>query len=98
GCFINQIGAGMLLPTLLVWAMSLLSFEIRGRGAGIWQGAFSFGQFLSPVVVTLLARWGGGLLPAFGLLAIGAVIGVIISAIAPFHRGSETVEGAVAHG
>ncbi len=41
GCFINQLGAGMLLPTLLVWAMNTLPFEIRGRGAGMWTGAFS---------------------------------------------------------
>lgn len=98
GCFINQVGAGMLLPTLLVWVMSLLSFEIRGRGAGLWQSAFAFGQFLSPVIVTLLAQWAGGLLAAFGLLAVGAVIGVVISAVAPFRRGEQTVEGAVAHG
>ncbi|MDF8334008.1 MFS transporter [Novosphingobium cyanobacteriorum] len=36
GCFINQLGAGMLLPTLLVWSMSVLSFEYRGRGTGLW--------------------------------------------------------------
>ena len=35
GCFINQLGAGLLLPTLLVWAMSLLTFDNRGRGAGM---------------------------------------------------------------
>lgn len=29
GCFINQFGAGMLLPTLLFWAMDGLPFEIR---------------------------------------------------------------------
>jgi len=98
GCFINQIGAGLLLPTLLVWAMSLLSFEIRGRGAGLWQSAFAFGQFLSPVVVTFLAQQAGGLLPAFGLLAMGAVIGVVIVVVVPFRRGEQAVEGAMAHG
>lgn len=61
GCFINQVGAGMLLPTLLVWTMSLLTFEIRGRGAGLWQSAFALGQFCSPVTVTLAASFAGGL-------------------------------------
>lgn len=98
GCFINQIGAGLLLPTLLVWAMSLLSFEIRGRGAGLWQGSFAFGQFLSPVVVTFLARLTGGLLPAFGALAAGAVIGVAVAAVVPFRRGEQPTGGVVAHG
>ncbi|WP_313803871.1 MFS transporter [Sphingobium sp.] len=98
GCFLNQIGAGLLLPTLLVWAMSLLSFEIRGRGAGLWQSSFAFGQFLSPVVVTLLSKQAGGLLPAFGMLSIGAVIGAGVALVAPFRRGEQPVGGAVAHG
>lgn len=75
GCFINQLGAGMLLPTLLVWAMSGLAFEIRGRCAGLWTGAFSVGQFLCPVVVTLFSRSLGGLLPAFGALSVAAAVG-----------------------
>ena len=75
GCFINQLGAGMLLPTLLVWAMSGLPFEIRGRGAGLWTGAFSIGQFLSPVAVTTFSRGLGGLLPAFGALSAAAALG-----------------------
>jgi MFS family permease len=78
--------------------MSLLSFEIRGRGAGLWQSAFAFGQFLSPVVVTLLARQVGGLMGAFLLLAIGAVIGVAVALVAPFRRGVQPVEGVIAHG
>ena len=35
--FVNQIGAGMLLPTMLTTAMRLLPFEHRGRGTGIWD-------------------------------------------------------------
>jgi MFS family permease len=81
GCFINQVGAGMLLPTLLVWAMSLLSFEIRGRGAGLWQSAFALGQFLSPVAVTFAASHTGGLQGAFTTLSLGALLGLIIIAL-----------------
>ncbi len=78
GCFINQLGAGMLLPTLLVWAMSLLSFDMRSRGAGMWTGAFSVGQWLSPIAVTVAGKQVGGLLPAFGVLSAAALIGVAI--------------------
>jgi MFS family permease len=78
GCFINQLGAGLLLPTLLVWAMSLLAFEVRGRGAGMWQSAFALGQFLSPVVVTFAASHAGGLQHAFVVLSGGAVVGLAV--------------------
>ncbi|MDE2301369.1 MAG: MFS transporter [Sphingomonadales bacterium] len=86
GCFVNQIGAGMLLPTLLVWSMSILSFAIRGRGTGLWQSAFAFGQFLSPVVVTFAGKRAGGLLGAFGVLALAALGGAVAALVAG--RGS----------
>lgn len=78
GCFINQMGAGLLLPTLLVWAMSLLDFNIRGRGAGLWQSSFALGQFLSPVIVTFAGHRTGGLLAAFTVLSGGAVLGLVV--------------------
>lgn len=82
GCFINQLGAGLLLPTLLVWSMSILSFEVRGRGTGFWQSAFALGQFLSPIFVTFVGGWTGGLLGAFGVLSAAALGGVIVAAVA----------------
>lgn len=89
GCFFSQVGAGMLLPTLLVWAMSLLSIEIRARGAGIWGSVFAFGQFLSPVVVTLLSWQTGGLLGAFLALSAMASVGVAAIWIASFSLPGE---------
>lgn len=67
---LNQVGAGIVLPTLLTWAVRGLSFEQRGRGIGIWQGVFSVGQFFMPVLMTLLSRELGGLFAA--LVAVGA--------------------------
>lgn len=98
GCFVNQIGAGLLLPTLLVWSMSILSFEIRGRGTGFWQSAFAFGQFLSPVVVTFAGQKTGGLLGAFMVLSIAALGGVVIALIASRRNGAGPDRRAVAHG
>lgn len=86
GCFINQLGAGMLLPTLLVWAMSLLTFEMRGRGSGIWTGAFSVGQFLSPIAVTFAGKQVGGLLPAFGVLSAAALLGAGLAGAAMLRK------------
>lgn len=89
GCFINQLGAGMLLPTLLVWSMSILSFEVRSRGTGFWQSAFALGQWLSPVVVTFFALRLGGLMDSFQMLSYFAAAGVVI-AIAASRFGSKT--------
>ena len=82
GCFINQFGAGMLLPTLLVWAIDGLPFELRSRGAGLWTGAFSLGQWLSPLVVTMASAHVGGLMGAFGVLSVGAVAGAVCAGAA----------------
>lgn len=62
------------IVTLLVWAMTLLSFQVRACGAGLWQSAFALGQFLCPVVVTFLAGRVGGLLAASSMVGLGALI------------------------
>ncbi|WP_334185147.1 MFS transporter [Novosphingobium sp.] len=92
GCFVNQIGAGLLLPTLLVWSMSTLSFENRGRGTGFWQSAFALGQFLSPLVVTFTGQRTGGLLGAFMTLSVAALGGVVIALIASRMHGKHKLE------
>ena len=91
GCFINQFGAGMLLPSLLVWAISGLPFEVRSRGAGLWTGAFSVGQFLCPVVVTVAGSHTGGLRGAFGVLAAAALVGAALSLFARLRKDSVMV-------
>ncbi len=50
---LNQFGAGMFLPTMLTWAVGPLSFDVRGRGTGIWQAVFALGQFAT----TLTFAW-----------------------------------------
>ncbi len=82
GCGINQVGAGLLLPTLLVWAMSQLDFEIRGRGAGLWTGAFALGQWLSPIVITFFSLRMGGLLPSFSVLGYAALMALALTVVA----------------
>jgi len=54
GLAVQQTGAGMAIPTLLAWAQSKLPFEHRGRGMGVWTACFFFGQFLSPLLVSLI--------------------------------------------
>ena len=81
GCGINQFGAGLLLPTLLVWAMSQLDFSIRGRGAGLWTGAFSLGQWLSPLVITFFSLRMGGLLPSFSVLGYASLAALALACV-----------------
>jgi MFS family permease len=72
---LNQIGCGMILPTLVTWATRDLAFEIRGRGTGLWTGSFFLGQFLCGLVVSALVSIAGGLSAAFlsvGILALSA--------------------------
>ncbi|MFD2137489.1 hypothetical protein ACFSLT_24100 [Novosphingobium resinovorum] len=51
GLCIQQTAAGMAVPMLVAWAQTKFPFEHRGRGMGIWTGAFFFGQFSSPWLV-----------------------------------------------
>jgi predicted MFS family arabinose efflux permease len=86
GSFINQIGCGLVLPTMLVWASRGLAYSIRGRGIGMWQAAFAIGQFLSGLVVTLLSKHLGGLLPTLGLMGEGALAIAAAAGLTQFLR------------
>ncbi|MBL4641618.1 MAG: MFS transporter [Verrucomicrobiales bacterium] len=74
------IGSGILLPNMLTWTMRHLPAAMRGRGTGMWTGAFFLGQFLAPLMTVGVMRATGGLAPA--LLAYAAVIaaGAVLTA------------------
>jgi hypothetical protein len=85
---LQQLGCGLILPTLLVWATQGLAYQIRGRGNGIWQGAFGFGLFVSGAALQFMGNhfFDHSILAAFGFLgkcclvaAVAAVIGKMIS-------------------
>jgi MFS family permease len=61
GACIQGFGSGMVLPTLITWALSKLTAQVRARGTGIWQACFFFGQFSSPMIVLFLKNNLGGL-------------------------------------
>ena len=82
GAVIASAGTGILLPTLLTWAVSGLEFKQRGRGTGIWTGSLFVGQFLTPIVLGMAAAALGNLSTALGALGIAcavAAIAVIVS-------------------
>ena len=68
---VTGFGNGLLLPSLLTWALGSLGFEQRGRGTGVWTSALFLGQFLCPLVVLALSGAVSGLGSA--LVVVGAV-------------------------
>jgi MFS family permease len=58
--FIQQLGCGMTIPTLIAWGLSSVPSEFRGRGMGFWTSGFFLGQFISPLVVSSVRSMIGG--------------------------------------
>lgn len=87
GMALQQTGAGMAVPTLIAWAQSKLPFAHRGRGMGLWTATFFFGQFSSPLLVSLLRSQLGTMQAAFlaaGLIGVaGAALVAIVMKRAP---------------
>ncbi|MEU0270048.1 MFS transporter [Nocardioides sp. NPDC006303] len=71
GAVIASAGTGLMLPTLLVWAVSGLTFEQRGRGTGVWTAALFLGEFVCPLLIVAFTGALGGLGAA--VVLVGAV-------------------------
>ncbi|GAA3394845.1 MFS transporter [Cryptosporangium minutisporangium] len=95
GASIASYGTGLLLPTLVTWAMSVLTFEQRGRGTGTWTAAFFIGQFVCPLIVLALQAGVDGLLAAIGVLAAASAVAAVASVAAG--RAGRLPAGADAH-
>ncbi len=90
---VTGFGNGLLLPSLLTWALGSLGFEQRGRGTGVWTSALFLGQFVCPLVVLALSGAVSGLGSA--LVVVGAV-SVAAAAGVRSLRPAQTVEPAPA--
>jgi MFS family permease len=96
--FINQVGCGLVLPTMLVWTTRDLPFEVRGRGNGMWQGSFALGQFASGMIIQLLGdQFGGRLLPAFTVLSGVCLLVAIVAILGALFGGKGAASAATAH-
>jgi MFS family permease len=78
GMALQQTGAGMAIPTLIAWAQSQLPFQHRGRGMGMWTATFFFGQFTSPLLVSVLRTQTGTMQGAFLVMGIISVAGATV--------------------
>jgi MFS family permease len=77
--FVQQLGAGIAIPALVLWAVSKLPAQHRGRGMGIWSGCFFMGQFTSPLFVTAARDVAGDMQGAFTVLGAFALLGAGIT-------------------
>ena len=70
--FINGLGIGLMLPTLITHIMALVSFNQRGRASGFFTAAIFAGEFISPLAVLALTSGVASALPA-ALAVIGGL-------------------------
>jgi MFS family permease len=82
---VNQLGSGMLLPALVVWAMGRLPFEFRGRGTGLFMSAWWLGQPLSAQAIPFMRSQLQGNLPAtLQVLGILCLVAAVVALLAYF--------------
>ncbi|VVJ22032.1 Uncharacterised protein [Amycolatopsis camponoti] len=92
GAVLTGFGTGMLLPTLVTWAVSRLSFDQRGRGTGLWTGALFIGEFAAPLALAGIGSGTGGLQDALAVLGLAsAVVGALIALA--LRRGNQPLDG-----
>lgn len=54
--FVNGLGAGILLPTMVTWNMRDLPVSRRGLGTGAFQSCLFLGMFVNPLLVVGLEK------------------------------------------
>lgn len=82
GATIANFGAGMILPTMITWALAELPKARHGQGTGIWMSAAFFGQFLSPLSIVGLKGLVGSLSAAILVYALACGAGALIAGVA----------------
>jgi MFS family permease len=70
--FINGLGIGLMLPTLITRIMAQVDFSQRGRASGLFTAAVFAGEFVSPLVVLMLTAGASSALPT-ALAVVGGL-------------------------
>lgn len=92
GAVIASFGSGLLLPSMLTWAVAGTRFEERGRVTGLWTMSFYLGQFLTPLVIGAIAALTGGLTSAVGIVGVVAAIFAVVGWLATRRNTIEVEE------
>lgn len=89
GAVVTSFGTGLLLPTLVTWALSSLTFEQRGRGTGLWTASLFIGQFVCPLLLLAVGAVTAGIdvaLAALGVAALAMTLGLLLRRATPLVR------------
>lgn len=82
GAVLTGFATGLLLPTLLTWAVNRLPFAQRGRGTGMWTAALFLGEFVSPLLVGALTAATGGLGTALAAVGVASLaLAVLVATV-----------------
>lgn len=90
---VTSFGTGMIVPTMLNWAISRLDARHLGAGTGLWQSALFLGQFLTPILISTLTAASLTLDQALGVLGGISLLAAITSAILLRGRGRLALTG-----
>jgi MFS family permease len=86
---VTGMGNGLLLPSLLTWALGSLTFEQRGRGTGFWTAAVFLGEFVCPLIVLALKNAFDGL---GGAIVVLGVVGLVAAVVVRLARPTAAAE------
>ena len=81
GAWLQQLGAGMTIPVLIGWALSMVPVKYRARGMGFWTSGFFLGQFFNPVFMKVVKSFTGSLQGTFvtaGIICLCVVLTIVI--------------------
>lgn len=76
---IGGFGSGLMLPALLSWALSGLSYAQRGRGTGFWVAALFTGEFICPLIIQALSGALNGLPGALVAVGVAGLVGAALT-------------------
>ncbi|WP_033570892.1 MFS transporter [Dickeya undicola] len=89
--FIHGVGIGMLVPNTMLPVMNALSEKHRGKGVGLFTGCLYVGQFVSPLIVALLAGLTQGLVASIQILSVASFGGALLWLISKLKNRSSRV-------
>lgn len=71
---IHGVGAGIMVPNIMASVMSALSARVRGRGIGGFTACLYLGQFMSPILVSIVTSFSGALTASVSVFAFSSCV------------------------
>jgi len=87
---LSGIGAGLMVPNIMATVMNILPLNIRGRGIGGFTSCLYLGQFLSPIVISIVMATGNSLRGSIAHLAMASFVVAVLWVIASFFLSNKS--------